>query len=118
MAEPLSPETLTDAIAAFDAGNHAWGRYRHFVLPTAPEGRTSAITPVREALAEAAISVPDALAGDAASLLAALRATLACLRDYRAALPATVPLTELDEAEGDFAEAIALLVGDTPPGGG
>lgn len=120
MAEPLSPDTLVDAIAAFDAGNHAWGRYRHFVLPAAPQARVIAMTSVRAALAEAAICVSDAQAGDPSPLLGALRATLACLREYRAALPAAVPLAELEEADGDFAEAIALLSGDSGemPGGG
>jgi hypothetical protein len=110
-SEPLSPETLEDAIAAFDAGNHAWGRYRHFVLSARPAALAVPTQQVRDALSEAAISVPDAQSGEPGPFLAALRETLAALRRYRAFLPADVPLAEIEEAEGDFAEAIALLAG-------
>ncbi len=110
----LSVELLADAIAAFDAGNHAWGRYRHFVLGATPAALAVSTAPLREALSEAAICVPDAQTGDSAALLAAIRAACDRLDAYRAALPAEVPRTELDAAAEDFAEAIALLEGRQP----
>lgn len=102
---------LLEAIAAFDAGNHAWGRYRHFVLSAAPEASGVSTSAVREALGEAAICVPDAQTDGPGPLLAAIRSAAAALGAYRAALPAGVPLTELDLALDDFDEAIALLEG-------
>jgi hypothetical protein len=107
----LPSDVVEEAIAAFDAGNHAFGRYRHFVLSAHPEALAVSATEVRDALQEAAIGVPDAQAGDATSLVAGVRATLALLARYRAALPAGVPLLELDEAIGDFEEALGLLTG-------
>ncbi|HLZ68922.1 MAG TPA: hypothetical protein VKV26_03330 [Dehalococcoidia bacterium] len=108
---PLSQATLAEAIAAFDAGNHAWGRFRHFVLPTAPAALAVSTASVREALSEAAICVPDTRPGEHQALLAALRQTRERLDAYAAALPAAVPRTELDQAAEDFGEAIALLEG-------
>jgi hypothetical protein len=108
----LSPDVLAAAVAAFDAGNHAWGRYRHFVLSATPAALTVSTAPVREALSEAAICVPDAQeSGDYVPLLAAVHLTRERLQGYCAALAADVPRTELDQAAESFDEAIALLEG-------
>ncbi len=111
MSEQPAPsgEALAEAVAAFDAGNHAWGRYRHFVLPAEPGAAGVSTQPVRDALREAAICVPDAQAGDYLPLLAALRRTRVQLDAYLHALPPAVPRVELDLAAEAFAEAIELL---------
>src|SRR4051812_25711933 len=110
-------ELLTEAILAFDAGNHAWGRYRHFVLPAAAAAQGISTAAVRDALAEAANGVVEAREGDATGLITGLRQALAGIRLYRAALPAGVQQSELEEAEGDLAEALALLENAAlPPG--
>lgn len=52
-------EAIAEAIAAFDAGNHAWGRFYHYVVRRAPAGvGVPPVAPVRQALQEAALSVP------------------------------------------------------------
>jgi hypothetical protein len=112
MNPALPPDVIEEAIMAFDAGNHAWGRYRHFVLSASPELLAVSTAEVREALAETAISVVDAQAGDYTPLLDGLRRTLAALERYRARLSGDAQLQELEEAAGDFAEAIALLAGE------
>lgn len=106
---------VEEAIAAFDAGNHAWGRYRHFVLPGAAAALNIPTDAVRSALQEAAISVPDARTGEIGPFVAALSAAYAGLTRYRALLPAEVPPGEVNEALGDIEEALALLAGRLPP---
>ncbi|HZQ37405.1 MAG TPA: hypothetical protein VFD32_15850 [Dehalococcoidia bacterium] len=111
MSDQAAPsgEALAEAVAAFDAGNHAWGRFRHFVLSAEPSAAGISTRPLRDALREAAICVPDAQAGDYLPLLAALRRTQARLVEYLSALPPSVPRVELDQAAEAFAEAIELL---------
>lgn len=111
MSEQPAPaaEQLAEAVVAFDAGNHAWGRYRHFVLPGEPIAAPISTQPLRDALREAAICVPDAQAGDYLPLLAALHSTQVQLSAYVHALPPAVPRVELDQAAEAFAEAIDLL---------
>ncbi len=119
----MAPENLADdaaveeAIAAFDAGNHAWGRYRHFVLPGAAAAAALNLPSdaVRSALQEAAICVADARTGEIGPFVAALSAAYAGLTRYRALLPAEVPPGEVNEALGDIEEALALLAGRLPP---
>lgn len=117
--QPVPTEgVLAEMVAAFDAGNHAWGRFRHFVLPAEPGAAGISTRPLRDALREAAICVPDAQAGDYPPLLAALRLTQAQLAQYVRALPAAVPRVELDQAAEAFAEAIELLEALGQGGGG
>ena len=111
MNPALPPDVIEEAIMAFDAGNHAWGRYRHFVLSAAPRAQRVSTLEVREALQEAAISVPDARTGDIAPLRAAVRAVLLGLRAYVAALPEEIQRSELNEALEAFDEADQLLSG-------
>jgi hypothetical protein len=116
-AERPTGEQIEDAILAFDAGNHAWGRYRHFVLSALPVPPPFSAEPVRAALQEAAISVLEAQAGDSEPFLAGLHAAYEGMVHYRRALPAGIQLTEIDEAIGDLEEAIALLEDGTLPEG-
>src|SRR5579871_6866932 len=97
-AGALPADVIEEAIMAFDAGNHAWGRYRHFVLSNAPAVQAISTDAVREALQEAAVCVPDAQAGDTAPLLAAVRAALAGLQEYETELPPDIQRSELNEA--------------------
>jgi hypothetical protein len=107
----LPSDVVEDAILAFDAGNHAWGRYRHFVLSTNVAAQAVSTAAVREALGEAAIDVLDAKEGDYWPLLTSLRRTLEHLRTYRSALPPDIQQSELEEAADNFTAAIALLEG-------
>src|SRR5689334_10752262 len=91
-------DALAEVVAAFDAANHAFGRYRHFVLSAHPEALAVHGEAVRTALQEAAICVADARVDDLPPLRAALRGALDELQRYRERLPASVPRTELDEA--------------------
>jgi len=110
----LSADVIEEAIMAFDAGNHAWGRYRHFVLPASPAAHVVSTAAVRDALAEAAICVIDAQAGGYGALLEALRRTLDSLIEYRSLLPEGMQQAELEEAAAGFDEAIVLLAGAAP----
>ncbi|MHB8575279.1 MAG: hypothetical protein ACYDCQ_08090 [Dehalococcoidia bacterium] len=107
--DALPPDAIEAAILAFDAGNHAWGRYRHFVLSNAPHVQAIPTDAVRAALQEAAVCVPDAQAGDTGPLLAAVQAALAGLRQYVAAVPAEIQHSELNEAIDALDEAAARL---------
>src|SRR5437870_4925337 len=109
MEQQLPVEVIEEAIAAFDAGNHAWGRYRHFVLSAAPHAQRVPTEAVQSVLQEAAVCVPDAQAGDVGPLREAVGAVLAGLRAYVAALPADVQRSELNEALEAFDEAVELL---------
>lgn len=107
---------LAQAVAAFDAANHAFGRYRHFVLSAYPEALAVSGGAVRAALQEAAICVADARVNELLPLRVALGGALDELRRYRERLPTTVPRTELDEAVEDLEESLSLLSGgDEPP---
>jgi hypothetical protein len=111
MVQPhrLSDDTIEEAILAFDAGNHAWGRYRLFVLATTPEAMAVSTDAVRDALQEAALSVPDARSGDSGPFLAAARAAFAALLEYRRALPEGIQLSELNQATFALEETVAVL---------
>ena len=111
MVQPprLSDDTIEEAILAFDDGNHAWGRYRLFVLGTTPEAMAVSTDAVRDALQEAAISVSDARGGDVGPFLTAARAAFAALVEYRRALPEGLRLSELNEATDALEETAAVL---------
>ena len=110
-----APDAIEEAILAFDAGTHAWGRFRHFVLSAASEAQSVPTDTVRDTLQEAAVSVEDAQRGEVVALRTAVRALLDALRAYVEALPAGVQRSELNEAIDAFDEAEALLSGRPPP---
>ncbi len=110
-AEDALQEAVTEATAAFDAGNHAWGRFLLYVLrpyrgdPPAPDP-----SPVRAALQEAAVSVPHST--EAAELRAFLDALLAARRAVDAfigRLPPDLRTGDVLLAPDAFAEAIGWL---------
>lgn len=104
-------QAISEATAAFDAGNHAWGRFLLYVLrpyhgrPPAPDP-----SPVRIALQEAALAVPHT--ADAADLRAFLDALLIAHREveaFIAHLPPDLRTGDVLVAPDAFAEAIAVL---------
>jgi hypothetical protein len=105
-------QAIAAAIEAFDAGNHAWGRYLHYVLRPYRAEHPDAPSParVRAALREAALSVPhsrdpEELRAFFNALLVARRA----LRDFIAALPDPLRTADLLMAPDAFAEAMTYL---------
>ena len=105
-------DRLTEAVEAFDAGNLAWGHFRHETLPKYPFAATVAVERIRQALGDAAIAIVDLQAGESADeFQAALAATLALLDSYRTALPEDVPRDDLDAAFELLSEALAALDG-------
>ncbi|MER3421186.1 MAG: hypothetical protein C4290_12000 [Chloroflexota bacterium] len=109
--DPLG-QAIAAAIEAFDAGNHAWGRYLHYVLRPYRSEHPEAPSPVRvrAALREAALSVPhsrerEELRAFYNALLLARRA----LRDFIAALPDPLRTADLLMAPDAFAEAMTYL---------
>jgi hypothetical protein len=99
-------ERYAEAIAAFDAANLAWGRFRVETLPRFPAAQLPAVEALRDALGEAALDIAELLAGDDPSPLhATLTEALRLLSGYRAALPANVPRDDLDAAHDLLDEA-------------
>lgn len=105
-------QAIAAAIEAFDAGNHAWGRYLHYVLRPYRAAHPDAPSParVRAAMQEAALSVPhsrerEELRAFFNALLVARRA----LRDFIAALPGPLRTADLLMAPDAFAEAMTYL---------
>lgn len=112
MVEDVTLEdAIAEAMAAFDAGNHAWGRFFVYVLrpyqgiPPAPDP-----APVRAALQEAALSVPQAV--DAAEARAFHDALFAAHRElvaFIARLPEPLRAGDLLLAPDAFREAVERL---------
>jgi hypothetical protein len=99
-------ERYAESIAAFDAANLAWGRFRVEILPRFPAAQSPTVEALRDALGEAALDCAELLAGnDPRPLHATLTAALRLLSDYRAALPADVPRNDLDAAQEMLDEA-------------
>ena len=109
----LPPPDLESAIAeatvAFDAANHAFGRFVTYVVR--PRGTIPAsVRTVREALQEAALSVPEETTTAAArAFLAALEDAAARLTAFLASPPPGYALEEAHAAPGALEEAIAVL---------
>ena len=112
MAEDATlADAIAEATAAFDAGNHAWGRFFVYVLrpyrdiPPAPDASL-----VRAALQEAALSVPQA--ADAAEARAFHDTLLTAHREltaFIAGLPESLRTGDLLLAPDAFWEAIERL---------
>ena len=100
---------LAEAVAAFDAANHAWGRFWHYTPH--PRGDTlSAWSAVRAAFQDAALDVPADV--DADSLHAFYDALVAARRESEgliAELPAEVRSGDILSVPETLGEAIALL---------
>jgi hypothetical protein len=106
---PDLESAIAEATAAFDAANHAFGRFVTYVVR--PRGALPAsVSAVREALQEAAISVPEETTIAAArEFLAALENAAARLSAFLASPPPGYALEEAHAAPGALAEAIAVL---------
>jgi len=114
MAELAHEEWLAAIVAAFDAGNLAWGRFRHETLAGTAAARLPALAEARDTLGEAALAAAELQAGGSVDVLrGALVAALDALRLCRAELPPSLPTADLDEALSQLARALALL--DAPP---
>ena len=101
---------IAEAVAAFDAGNHAFGRFVTYVVRPHGENVPRAVQVVREALQEAALAVPhEATPAAASEFLIALRAARDVLARFLAAPPAGYRLEEALNAPEAFDEAIAVL---------
>lgn len=108
--EPLR-EAIAEATAAFDAGNHAWGRYLLYVLrpyhgrPPAPDP-----APVRVALQDAALSVPQrADAAEARAFAEALAVARRAVEAFIDGLPDTIRTGDVLVAPDAFTEALDAL---------
>src|SRR5690349_5328812 len=108
-------EALVEAIAAateaFDAGNHAWGRFLLYVLrpyhgpPTAPDP-----APLRAALQEAAISVPQhPTTSEARAFINALLIAYREAQTLTEHLPESIRTGDILTVPESFAEAIRAL---------
>ena len=108
--DPLR-EDIEEAVAAFDAGNHAWGRFFVYVLrPYRGPLPAPDAAPVRAALQEAALAVPQATDLDEVRAFhAALLAIRRELTVFLALLPDPLRASDLLTAPDAFAEAIDLL---------
>src|SRR5262245_34729870 len=111
----INETSLADAIAesttAFDAANHAWGRYFLYVLrpyhgdPPAPDP-----APVRAALQEAAISVPQtADINETRAFADALVAAYRAVESFVAALPEPLRIGDVLTVNEPLGEALAWL---------
>jgi hypothetical protein len=101
---------IAEAVAAFDAANHAFGRFVTYVVRPRGEAVPTSVRVVREALQEAAISVPqEPSLQAAAAFLDALRLAGARLSAFLADPPGGYALEEAMQAPGALEEAIAVL---------
>ena len=107
--DPLG-EAVAEATAAFDAANHAFGRFVTYVVRPRNQPVPPAIQRVREALQDAALSVPQTATLEAAiDFLTALRVARQRLDAFLAAPPAGYALEEARAAPEALEEAIQVL---------
>ena len=109
--ETALEQAIAEATSAFDAGNHAWGRFYLYVLRRyrgslpAPDP-----APVRTALQEAALAVPQTANAEEAWVFAeALAAALRELQAFIDALPDPLRAGDVLVAPGAFADALRAL---------
>ena len=101
---------IAEAVAAFDAANHAFGRFVTYVVRPHGEAIPPAVRGVREALQEAAISIPPEPSVEAAAeFLDTLRLAGARLDAFLTDPPGGFALEEAMQAPGALEEAIAVL---------
>jgi len=101
---------IVEAIAAFDAGNHAFGRFVTYEVRRRGSTIPPSVQTVRERLQEAALSVPQTGSIDEAiEFLAILLDANAAMRSFLAAPPAGYALEEALGAPEALDEAVAVL---------
>jgi hypothetical protein len=108
--EPDLAGAVAEAVAAFDAANHAFGRFVTYVVRPHNEPVPPSVRYVREGFQEAAISFPEAPYPAAArEFLAALRACKARLDAFLADPPSGYQVEEAMAAPEALEEAIDVL---------
>lgn len=102
---------LAAAVAAFDAGNHAFGRFVTYAVR--PHGGIPpSVQAVRERLQDAALAVPDAPSTDAArEFLTALKTALSAVDAFLADPPVGYALEEACVAPDALREAVEAFDG-------
>lgn len=110
--EPLRQAAIAEAVALFDAGNHAWGRFyqylylRHPGHPPAPDA-----APVREALREAAISVPQTdAAAELQTFASAVAGVYEAITTFLAIAPPSLRVGEVLTTPDSLRECLRLLM--------
>jgi hypothetical protein len=103
---------IAEAIAAFDAGNHAFGRFVTYVVRPQNQPIPAEVQAVREALQEVAIAVPQETTTEAATeFLTALRAARESVARFLADPPGGYALEEARESIDTIDEAVQALEG-------
>jgi hypothetical protein len=103
-------DAIAEAVAAFDAANHAFGRFVTYAVRPHNEPVPAEIQHVREALQEAAISVPQQPTVDEARIfLDALRAAYLAVDRFLAEPPSRYAVEEARPTPEALAEAMQVL---------
>jgi hypothetical protein len=109
-ASPDLEDAIAEATAAFDAANHAFGRFVTYAVRPHNEPVPSEIQRVREALQEAAISVPQQPTVDEARVfLDALRVSYAAVERFLSDPPSRYAIEEAQPTPDALDEAIQVL---------
>jgi hypothetical protein len=105
-------DAIAEATAAFDAANHAFGRFVTYAVRPHNEPVPPEIQRVRETLQEAAISVPQQPSvEEAQSFLDALRAAYVAVEHFLSDPPSRYALEEARPTPDALDEAIQVLEG-------
>lgn len=103
-------DAIAEATAAFDAGNHAWGRFWVYRLRGHPGGPPVDAGALRAALQEAVLCVPQSPdVEQVAAFAAAIRVAKTEWETLIAQLPAELRDGDLLQAPDAFAEALGYL---------
>ena len=103
---------IAEATAAFDAANHAFGRFVTYAVRPRNQAVPPSVEAVREFLQDAALSVPQETSVEAAQdFLTALREALDGLTAFLGEPPHGYALEEARQAPGALEEAVAALEG-------
>ncbi len=105
------PDDLVEAIAAFDAGNHAWGRFYLYILrPYRGDPPPPDPTAVRAAFQDAVLTVPESADPEAIhEFTTAIRIASALVDAYVDVLPQSLRAGDLLSVPEALAEALASL---------
>ena len=103
---------IAEATAAFDAANHAFGRFVTYAVRPRNQAVPPSVQAVRDLLQDAALAVPQETSVEAAQeFLTALWAALEGLTGFLGEPPPGYALEEARQAPGALEEAIAALEG-------